>query len=50
MENVAYCGLYCAECPNFTGIIADQARDLRKELRTYRLPCQIFPYIQMSIR
>ena len=36
IENVAYCGLYCAECPNHTGIIADLARDLRKELRTYR--------------
>ena len=33
IENVAYCGLYCAECPNHTGIIADLARDLRKELR-----------------
>ena len=36
IENVAYCGLYCAECPNHTGIIVDIARDLRKELRTYR--------------
>lgn len=36
IENVAYCGLYCAECPNHTGIIANLARDLRKELRTYR--------------
>jgi len=36
MENIAYCGLYCAECPNRVGIIADQARDLRKELRRYR--------------
>lgn len=36
MENVAYCGLYCAECPNHTGVIADLARDLRKELRNYR--------------
>ncbi|MBC8489416.1 MAG: DUF3795 domain-containing protein [FCB group bacterium] len=34
--DVAYCGLYCAECPNHKGIIADYARDLRKELRTYR--------------
>lgn len=36
MENIAYCGLYCAECPNHTGIIANLARDLRKELRYYR--------------
>lgn len=35
-EDIAYCGLYCAECPNKTGAIADLARDLRKELRTYR--------------
>jgi hypothetical protein len=35
-ENVAYCGLYCAECPNQTGVIADLARDLRKQLRNYR--------------
>jgi hypothetical protein len=35
-ENVAYCGLYCAECPNHTGVIADLARDLRKQLRNYR--------------
>jgi len=36
MENIAYCGLYCGECPNHTGVIADQARDLRKTLRTFR--------------
>jgi len=36
MENIAYCGLYCIECPNHTGVIADLARDLRKELRTFR--------------
>ncbi|MCD4794639.1 MAG: hypothetical protein K8R54_15495 [Bacteroidales bacterium] len=36
IENIAYCGLYCADCPNRKGIIADLARDLRKELRTYR--------------
>ncbi|MBN1397952.1 MAG: DUF3795 domain-containing protein [Bacteroidetes bacterium] len=35
-ENVAYCGLYCAECPNHTGVIADLARDLRKQLRNFR--------------
>ena len=30
---VAYCGLYCGDCPGYTGKIADLARDLRKELR-----------------
>lgn len=34
--DIAYCGLYCAECPNHTGVIADLARDLRKELRQYK--------------
>ena len=34
--DIAYCGLYCAECPNHTGKIADLARDLRKELRAVR--------------
>ncbi len=33
---IAYCGLFCQECPSYTGKIADLARDLRKELRTYR--------------
>ena len=33
---VAYCGLCCCECPNYTGKIADLARDLRKELRSVR--------------
>jgi hypothetical protein len=33
---IAYCGLYCGECPNHTGKIADFARDLRKELRSVR--------------
>lgn len=36
IDNVAYCGLYCGECPNHIGVIADLARDLRKELRNYR--------------
>ncbi len=35
-EYIAYCGLYCAECLNYTGTVADLARDLRKELRSYR--------------
>jgi hypothetical protein len=33
---IAYCGLYCQECASYTGKIADLARDLRKELRTFR--------------
>lgn len=36
IENISYCGLYCPDCPNRKGVIADLARDLRKELRTYR--------------
>ena len=35
-ELIAPCGLYCKECPSYTGIIPDLARDLRKALRTYR--------------
>ena len=30
---IAYCGLYCGDCFGYKGIIADLARDLRKELR-----------------
>jgi len=30
---VAYCGLYCDDCINYKGEIADLARDLRKKLR-----------------
>jgi hypothetical protein len=30
---IAYCGLYCGDCFGHKGIIADLARDLRKELR-----------------
>ena len=30
---VAYCGLYCGDCFGYKGIVADLARDLRKELR-----------------
>lgn len=33
-ELVAYCGLYCGDCLNHQGKVADLARDLRKELRT----------------
>ena len=33
-ENLfAYCGLYCGDCLNYKGEIADLARDLRKKLR-----------------
>ena len=32
-DGIAYCGLYCEECPFHTGRIADLARDLRAELR-----------------
>ena len=30
---IAYCGLYCGDCMNYKGEIADLARDLRKKLR-----------------
>ncbi len=30
---VAYCGLYCGDCFNYKGEIADLARDLRERLR-----------------
>jgi len=33
---IAYCGLYCGDCPIHKGKIADLARDLRKELREAR--------------
>ena len=36
MENISlvgYCGLYCGDCFNYKGEIADLARDLRKKLR-----------------
>lgn len=33
MKKVAYCGLFCEECFNHKGEIADLARDLRKKLR-----------------
>jgi len=36
MNLIAYCGLYCGDCPNHKGKIADLARDLRKELREAR--------------
>ncbi len=33
---IAYCGLYCGDCFNYKGEIADLARDLRKKLRETR--------------
>ena len=33
---ITYCGLCCLDCHGFTGTIPDLARDLRKELRTYK--------------
>lgn len=30
---IAYCGLYCGDCFNHKGELADLARDLRKKLR-----------------
>jgi len=33
---VSYCGLYCGDCFNYRGEIADLARDLRKVLRKYK--------------
>lgn len=33
---MAYCGLYCGDCPSHKGNIADMARDLRKVLRQSR--------------
>ncbi len=30
---IAYCGLYCGDCFGYKGVVADLARDLRKELR-----------------
>lgn len=33
---MTYCGLHCADCFFHSGVIADLARDLRKELRQSR--------------
>lgn len=33
---VTYCGLHCGDCILHSGVIADMARDLRKELRQSR--------------
>ena len=33
IELISYCGLYCGDCFGRKGVIADLARDLRKELR-----------------
>ncbi len=36
-DKIAYCGIYCGECFIGQGKVADLARDLRKEMRAYRL-------------
>jgi len=33
---IGYCGLYCGDCPGYTGTVANLAAGLRKELRRYR--------------
>ncbi|GAI86425.1 unnamed protein product [marine sediment metagenome] len=38
-ELTAYCGLYCGDCFNHKGEIADLARDLRKILREEKFEC-----------
>ena len=35
-ELLGYCGLYCGDCFAHQGVMADLARDLRKELRAAR--------------
>jgi len=30
---IGYCGLYCGDCFNYKGEIADLSRDLRKKLK-----------------
>lgn len=32
-ELIAYCGLYCGDCPSYTQEVADLAKDLRSKLR-----------------
>jgi hypothetical protein len=34
---IGYCGLYCGDCSGYTQSIANLAKDLRKELRRYRI-------------
>ena len=33
---LGYCGLYCGDCPEYTGIVADKARELREVLKQTR--------------
>jgi hypothetical protein len=33
---IGYCGLYCGDCVGHTQIVANLARDMRKELRRHR--------------
>ena len=35
---IAYCGLYCGDCYQYKGKMADLARDLRKEMRQAKFP------------
>ena len=35
-DMIAYCGLYCATCPAYTGSMAKPARGLRGELRRHK--------------
>ena len=49
---IAYCGLYCGDCPGYKGTIANLARDLRKELeagassRTWRRSSADIPFFK----
>ena len=38
-EIIAYCSLYCGDCFNHKGEIADLAKDLRKKLREEKFDC-----------
>lgn len=33
---IAYCGLYCVDCPAYTQTLANLAKNMRAELRHYR--------------
>ncbi|MBU1671779.1 MAG: DUF3795 domain-containing protein [Actinobacteria bacterium] len=46
LEKTAYCGLYCGDCSFGTGAIPDLARDLRKEMRSFRLEqaAEVIPF------
>jgi hypothetical protein len=46
LAKTAYCGLYCGDCSFGTGVIPDLARDLRKEMRSFRLEqaAEVIPF------